>query len=221
MAENPDQGLGVEFFVKPVELKAKSIEAGRPIYEDREFIRIRFPGDNKRELTAPANEVHYNGNTRESMTYAERFAANYAAFKESRADFVSGTPLSSLPGLGDARREELKALNIVTIEQLAQLPDTARKRLGMGGLELVNMAKDFMEKASGVAEIEALRAELAALKAERQGGPVMADPFEGFDDDDLKNMIRDAGGEVPKGNAKRETLIARLQEISKQKEDAA
>ncbi|MCU0905633.1 MAG: hypothetical protein MUE83_17460, partial [Tabrizicola sp.] len=56
---DPDLTLGVEFFMKPVENKAKSKEAGRPIFEDREMVRIAFPGDSKREHVAPAHEMHY------------------------------------------------------------------------------------------------------------------------------------------------------------------
>ncbi|MEM9523124.1 MAG: hypothetical protein AAF982_03885 [Pseudomonadota bacterium] len=226
--QNPDAGLGVEFFIKPVRNAAKSRAANRPIFEDREFIRLRFPGDNKRELVAPADEMHWNGNTREQMTYADRFRANYEAFKQGQKDFITGTPLTAMPEIAGAKREELKALDIVTVEQLAALATPARRRLGMGGMELVTAAKDYLEKAAGLSELEALRARVAELEAGRADRVPAADapgpdPFEGMTDEDLKNMLRDAGSEIPRGNARRETLIARLNEIAAAKaaEEAA
>ena len=224
-AQNPDLSLGVEFFTKPVENRAQSAEMGRPIYEDREFVKISFPADTKREHVAPAHESHYVPQAKRQMSYAERFAASYQAFQDNRADFLAGTPLAMLPGLSDARRAELNALKIVTIEQLAGLPDAARKRLGMGALELQKQAQAFLERAEGTAETDALRRQVAELEeriAALGAAPTEApDPFEGLGNDDLKNMIRDAGGEVPRGKVSRDVLIARLSEIADDKEAAA
>lgn len=224
--QNPDAGLGVEFFVKPTQNAAKSKEANRPIFEDKEFVRIAFPGDGKRELVAPAHEMHFNGNAgvREQMTYAERFAASYAAFKEERIDFVSGTPLSVLVGVTPSEQSELKALKVHTVEQLAGLATPARKKLGILGNKLIPLAEQFLEGAQGRSEVEMLKARIAELEGVQQSpgtgkntNPVQSDEYAGFEDDDLKNMIRDAGGDVPGGNAKRETLVNRLKEIEANK----
>lgn len=225
--QNPDAGLGVEFFVKAVENAAKTREEGRPIYDDREYIRIAFPGDGKRELIAPANEMHFNGNpgVREQMTYAERFAASYAAFKEERSDFVSGTPLMALPGITEAEQAELKALKINTVEQLAGLASVGRKKLGISGNKLIPLAEKYLSGAQARSEVDSLKARIAELEA-AQTGPmsktVQAPPgeYDGFEDEDLKNMIRDAGGQIPPGNAARVTLIKRLNEMAEEKENA-
>lgn len=221
--ENPDLALGVEFFTMAVENRAKSLDAGRPIFEDREMVRIAFPADNKRIHVAPANEMHYVAHARQQMTYAQRFEASYRAFKDANEDFVAGTPLKEAPFLTNAEREELKAQKIKTVEQLAGLPDVGVKKLGIGWREKVEQAKAYLESADGLSQIAALKAEIEALKAgkaeEKAAAPV-GDQFAGFTDDDLKNMIRDAGGEVPRGNASRGKLIERLQEIAAEKEDA-
>lgn len=226
--QNPDIALGVEFFTKPVEQLAESREKGRPIYKDEEYVRITFPADSKRELVAPAHEMHYVPHAKEQMTYAQRFQGSYEAFAESCEDFIAGTPLVALGGqLTEARIAELKALKINTIEQLAGLPDAARKRIGMGALELQEKAKSFLETAGDVAKTTALENELAELRAQiagMQNTPSekthAPDPFEGLEDDDLKNLIRDSGGEVPRGRASRETLVDALNAIAAEKEAA-
>lgn len=220
MADNPDTGLGVEFFTKAVEHPAKTREAGRPIFNDMEYVRISFPGDSKRELVAPASEMHYVSHAKQQMTYAERFAGSYAAFKDSNTEYVSGTPIDELTALTASKKAELKAMKIRTVEQLAGLPDVTIKKIGMGAREMVEQAQAFLAAASGTAEIAELRRQLAELQAAK-AAPETSDEFSGFSEEDLKNMIQDAGGEVPRGNAKRETLVARLQEIAAQKTEAA
>mgnify|MGYP000633907332 CR=1 FL=1 len=220
---NPDLELGVEFYVKPIENAAKSREEGRPIYDDVEYIKIKFPADSKRTLETRADEMHYVPHAKTQMTYAERFAPSYDAFKREDLSFVSGTPLASTGLFPKAKVAELKALSVVTVEQLAGLPDTNIRKLGMGGRALVDDAKGYLENASGLAEIATLRAEIAALKAgaATQAAPVVSDdPYDGFTDEDLKNMIRDAGAELPKGRTSRSNLVAALEDLSKAKEEA-
>lgn len=216
---NPDMQLGVEFFTKAVELKNKSEEAGRPIFEDREFVRISFPADSKRELVAPAHEMHFVAHARAQMTYAERFAASYDAFQGDVDNFIEGTPLTEAPFMTAAKVQELKALKVRSVEQLAGLPDSSMKKMGMGARDLRDKAIAFMDAAKGMTEVVELKRRIAELESNQTAQPA-SDQFSDFSDEDLKNMIRDAGGEVPKGAARRETLIARLNEIAEKKEVA-
>lgn len=217
---NPDMQLGVEFFTKSVELKAKSEEAGRPIHEDREFVRITFPADNKRELVAPAHEMHYVTHLRQQLTYADRFKASYDAFADNKENFIEGTPLTEAPFMTKSKIEELKHFKVRSVEQLAGMPDASMKRMGFGARDLRDRAQAYLAAAQGTSEVESLKARIAELEALQLAPAKTENPFEGFSDDDLKNMIRDAGGEVPKGNAKRETLVSRLNDIAAEKEDA-
>ena len=223
--ENPDIQLGVEFFVRAVENQRKTKAEGRPIYDDREYVRIRFPADNKREHVAPAHELHYVTHLKKQMTYAQRFQGAYEAFKKDHtAEYVEGTPLSELPILTEGKRKELRAQNIRTVEQLAGLPDASMKRLGMGARDLVEAAQTFLKNAAGLSEVKALKARIAELEAvNAPQKPVAVDiaaQLEGATDEDLKNMIRDAGRDVPRGRASRETLIQALAEIAAEKEAA-
>lgn len=215
---NPDLELGVRFFVKSVENLRKTKDQKRPIYDDLEYIEISFPADNKRRLVAPADEMHYVQHAREQMTYAQRFREAYEAFKANDENFVSGTPLRSTGLIPQAKCEELKAQGVVTVEQLAGLPHTVIKTMGMGTREMVEEAKKYLEGADARAEVEALKRQIAELQAGSSKTAPVVDAYEGFEDDDLKNMIKDAGGKVARG-ASRADLLAALEEITS-KEDA-
>lgn len=219
---DPDLTLGVEFFMKPVELPAQSKAAGRPIFEDQEFVRIAFPGDNKREHVAPAHEMHFVSHHRRQMTYAERFAASYKAFKDANGEYVAGTPLNQLPFLTEARRAEFRGAGIKTAEQLAGLSDVTIKKLGMGVREFVTQAQAFLKAAEGVSQVAAMQAQIDELKALLAAPAKLAetsDPFDGMTRDDLFNMAADAGLE-PRANASVDSLKAMLLDAAKKKEAA-
>lgn len=213
--QDPDLALGVEFFIHPVEHAAKSREAGRPIFEDREYVRITLPGDRLREHVAPANEMHYVSHAKRQMTYAERFATLYKAWKDSGEEVGSGTPLTAAPFLTPARIEELKHRKIRTVEQLAGLPDSIARTLGMNARDMVAQANAYLKAAEGTSEITRMQAEIDALK-KMVGQPALqpVDPFEGMERDDLHNMAVDAGLE-PRANASREALVKMLTDAAK------
>lgn len=209
--ENPDLALGVEFFLKPVENPRKSAEAGRAIYDEREYIRIALPGDSKSEIVAPANELHYVPHLKSRVTFAERFAAAYDAFKRDQADYVHGTPLSAISFVNLAEREELASQKVKTVEQLAGLTDQAIRKLGMGWREKVERAKAFLDRSKETAEVDGLKARIAELEAMMRPAPVAeaGSPFDAYERDDLFNMATDAGLE-PRANASKESLVKML-----------
>nr|CRH05489.1 conserved protein of unknown function [Candidatus Magnetococcus massalia] len=143
-----DQRTYVEFFYKPIENKAKSRESGRPIFEEREYVKIIMAGSRDIFIT-PVREVD-----------RKRFAAQYEAFKEGGNCEESGTPLHQWPALGVSQVAELKALNIHTVEQLAALDDHGMQNIGMGARELVAKAEVFIRSAKDAAAAEQLGVEL-------------------------------------------------------------
>lgn len=216
--DNPDITLGVEFFIKPVENVRRSKEEGRPIFEDVEYVRIALPGDSKNERVAPAHEMHYVSHAKQQMTYAQRFRAAYEAFKDEREDFVHGTPLSAVTFISPSQREELAQQKVRTVEQLAGLQDRAIARMGPGWRERVEQAQAFLKRSEGTAEVEALRAEIEALRKMVAAPKIeeTGNAFADFERDDLFNMAADAGLN-PRANASKESLVALLTEAAAKK----
>lgn len=237
---NNNQELIVpRFFLHAVKNEEKSAKAGRPIFDEIECCEIRLAANKYTKVVAPAHEVfrremdNSTGDVKE-YTYAIQFSEQYKAFKNGEAQVLAGTPLQELPFLTQAKRLELKALNIHTAEALAALDGQPLRQLGPGGRELKNQAQAYIDKASGSANVLQMAAQIAELQerlAALQGGaPVAApeiapdiqadqpvntaSPFAAMEPDDIKNWIQDATGERPRGNPSKATLVAKADEIN-------
>lgn len=150
-----NHGLIVAFYQAPVKNGAKSAEAGRDIYEDRVFIRKIVPGDKNSEVDTLATDEDFT-----------KFAEEYARFKAGKPDALEGTPLEQWPQMTRASVKEWHYLNVYTIEQLANLSDTAKQAFGMGADNWVRMAKAHLELAESSAATERYAVQNADLKRE-------------------------------------------------------
>lgn len=139
-----------QFFTDKVELTFQSKMQGRPIYEDREFVRIIIPGDRRSQVVEPVNDEH-----------KARWPEAYKAFTEGLEAPESGTPLTewAVSGMTKARAAELAHFHVKTVEQLATITDAAVQNLGMGMWELREKARKWLEIAEkGSAPIEQMMA---------------------------------------------------------------
>jgi hypothetical protein len=132
-----DENLRVEFFLHAVENRFRSRKEGRPVFEDKEYIRILIPGDAKTCYEQPVQEEH-----------KQRFWKQYEHFKSTGRTATEGTPLEQWPQLNVSMVATLKSLNIFTVEQLSTLPDIHLPKLGPGARDLQNRAKAFLEMAN-------------------------------------------------------------------------
>lgn len=148
-------GIFPKFFMKPVQNHAKSAEEGRPIFEDVEFIEIMIAGDAKSQVESKVSQKHI-----------DRWPREYEAFKNGLEATVTGTPITEWPAITASRAAELKALKIFTVEALAEIPDTAIQRIGMGGRDLVTKAKAYIEAAKDGAAVERYAKDNESLRNE-------------------------------------------------------
>jgi hypothetical protein len=149
-----------QFFTEPVKMEFKSQQAGRPIFEEREFVRIIIPGDRRSMAVEPVNDEH-----------RARWPKDYEAFTAGRAAPLEGTPLKEWPvsAMTASKAEELAFFNIKTVEQLAALNDGQLQNLGMGARELRERSRLWLSVAkSGAAPLERLQAENERLARENE-----------------------------------------------------
>jgi hypothetical protein len=236
---NNESLVHARFFIHTVQNEGKTKQEGRPIFDEYEAVEIRFAANKETVHVAPAHEVYkrdFNMNTGENreITYAMAYNEQYQKFKKGEAQIQSGTPLSELPFLTASKRLELKALSIHTAEALATLDGQPLRMLGMGGRELKNQAQAYLDNAKGSVDVVAMAARIAALteQVERLTGKGAAvevtdggstievsvdavpSPFADWDADDIKNWMRDNGGQIPRGNASHATLVKAADELN-------
>jgi hypothetical protein len=244
---DPDDSVVAVFKDFAVKNEGKSVQAGRPIYDDVEVVELRFPGS-KNWSAYPATAFSHWGvdpQTGEQIkiTYAERFRRQYQQFKSHSTQTKSGTPLQYAPFLTEARRAELRAQNIYTVEALAAIDGLELKNLGQGGREMKNAAMEYIQESqSGAisvqvqAEMEALRAknqvmeeDLAALKA-KAIKPIPnkqavtfepADEFDGMDINQLREYITTHTGQAPLGAINTKTMRRMARDLRVEKASAA
>lgn len=142
-----DKKLLVAFFREPVKNEAKSIEAGRPIFDERDMIKIITPGS-RDSFIGDATE-HYQ----------VRFPQQWARYKAGKDQANSGTPLKMLPWLTMAQIAEFNALNIQTVEQLVGMSDAVSHRF-MGHHQIKARAQTYLDAAAGMAPMLRLEQEL-------------------------------------------------------------
>jgi len=220
------QEVPAVFKIHSRENKKKSLAAGHPIFDDVEVVEMRIPGDRERVIIQPALHIwkYVQG---QPITFAMRFSEQYRRFKEGHTQLQSGTPLNMLTEMPQRKILELNALNIHTIQQLANLEGQPLKTIGMGGNALKLQAKEYLEKSSGAnsalklaQENEELKKRLAALEARfSDAHPVVDqsadDDVQAMKADELKSIIADKTGSRPRGNPSIPTLEAMVKELIK------
>lgn len=136
------------FFVHAEPDPIMSEKEGRPMFRDVEKVKLHFAGN---PYSVPVLEV--NDEIR------AQYKIQYDAFKKTGDMAIVGTPLKEWASLSVSRIAELNALNIFSVEHIANLDDLGIQRLGMGARELVAKAKAYLDSAKGNSPIEALATE--------------------------------------------------------------
>jgi len=168
-----DDTLFSVFYMGVVRNEARSVEQGRPIFDDVECVRIMVPGDRNNVVDRPATQQDKH-----------RFAKQYDMFRQGikEEDQITGTRLTDWPFLTRAQCEELKYLGLRTVEHLAEARDDVCSKVA-GLVTLKQNAKVWLAKAQNSAE--------AAIQAKK-----MADQQNLIET--LQRAIKDQGERIEK-----------------------
>lgn len=147
-----DAQLVVMFYKRPVPNEARSKEAGTPIYDPHDYVKIYQPGE-RDVVDRPVNELD-----------KRRFAQRWAEYQQGKEQAPEGTPLEHLfPGNPEIVAT-LRAMRVQTVQQLAKISDTATGNLQFGG-DLRQKAQRFLEGAEKGKGFHALEKQVADLVA--------------------------------------------------------
>ena len=143
-----DQNL-VMFSRKSVHNAVKSEQAGRPVYDEVDFIRIQTPGDRLNIIERPVQ-----------TSDPQRWPGHWAAYKQGQEQTPIGTPIDLLFPQHPAIADNCRAVGIQTVEMLANLNDHGQSTLGMGALDYVNYAKQYLNAATKGVPFHQMQSEL-------------------------------------------------------------
>lgn len=190
-------GVYPQFYIKAAENKVMSREAGRPIFEDQEWVMITIRGDRNSKQDRPVTDQDRS-----------RWPGLYTAFKNGQKLAEFGTPLEHWPMMTRSDAENMKYHNVYTVEDLAGLSDQAIQTIGMGARDLVEKAKAFIEKAADSAAPQRMAEEINQLK------------------DQVESLLRnnrelgDAADNAVKTQGELVSLKTQMQELSTRLSDA-
>jgi len=168
MLQEERHGFYVEFELRPEEDREASIDQGMPVFKDVEFAMITMPGGGL-VVDKPINEALLyewkNGDNRRKPPSPFAYRA-YEAWKEGREAPVNGTDLKNWPGVTPAQLKTCQNATVRTIEDLAAANADTIRKLGMGGVAMMEKAKAYLASANQnktSEEVSALMVKLEAL----------------------------------------------------------
>ena len=148
-----DQNINiVQFFEKALENKSLSRKAGKPVFEDKVYVRILTPGAKEpvERLMEELDRV--------------RYPSQWEQYSKNQEQTAGGTPLAEMtPILGAAVVATLKASNFSTVEQLAHCPDSKLPKMRQ---EAKQKAVNFLAVRDGTADINSLQTQNEELAAQ-------------------------------------------------------
>jgi hypothetical protein len=160
--QGADSRLQVRFYKKPVHQEQESMDAGRPIYKEFDFVHICVAGDTLTEIDTYALNSHKQRFPIQWANYMNRVGADDQE--------VVGTPVSEWPLVSKSQAEELRAMKFHTVESIANASDQQLQRMGMAAgmspYAFRDKAKAFLNLATNVAETDKREQEINALKEE-------------------------------------------------------
>lgn len=170
----------VRFVTEAVEDRNESITQGRYVAKDVVFAYIT-PQGSKDEVIRVADEwiAHIDREASEGRfppTWVRHFKGELEAFRSGEELPLNGIPVKQWPSVTPAIERLFHDLNLHTVEDVAQMNETAMAAVGMGARNWKMRAQEYLnalgpnqqaERVSALAiEVENLKVANAALQAQ-------------------------------------------------------
>ena len=166
--ERPESLPPARFLMLPVKDTPASTKAGHDIYIDKPYIEIMKQGGAIQQFAV-------------NDEWKGRYHKKWTSFEQGLEEPKTGLPLEKWPGCTRSECENLKRVNIFTVEELAKISDIGFESYGMGGRALKNKAEKYLEAAQDngavVARLEDLEKKFEASLSTNE---------------DLKKQLQDA-----------------------------
>lgn len=170
MQQREDRPPYVKWERRAIEDRAATQETGSYKTKDIDFAIVTPIGSTDR---IPRQADEYFKQLEQQVTegrfkpeWLEMLRQSYAHWLRNEEMPLNGTPIKGWPVLSPAQQSNVISASILTVEDLAQANDEARKRIGMGANELVTKAISWLKAAKDLGKVTQ---EVTALKIENEG----------------------------------------------------
>lgn len=99
----------------------------------RPYVEVMIPGDRQMKPHFPVNDKH-----------RERWPDQWRQFESTGRNVVEGLPIEKWSAISPEQAQELRVMNIFTVEQLALMADHLVGRIGPGARELQRKAQAWV-----------------------------------------------------------------------------
>lgn len=143
----------VKFSTEAKPVNGKVNEFGLPIYENIDYVTVRQVGSKDSTIFKVSTwfdhilPIEVEGG-RLNPVFVDQYRKMYDLYKKGQDIPVEGTPIKMWPVATPAQVALLTSLNILTVEDLATLPDEGMRRIGMGAQDLKNKAMSWLMAAN-------------------------------------------------------------------------
>lgn len=159
--QNGETRLVAQFYKGALKNEWKTLQEGRPVHDEHDFVRIYVPGDSTTVIDRPVHDGD-----------KQRFPIQWKHYENTQGGEagMGGTPIEQWPILGRAQVEDLRAMKFYTVESIASASDQNIMRMGMlAGMSPYSFrekAQRFLQMATDSAVADKQAAEIAELRAQ-------------------------------------------------------
>lgn len=158
--------------------RVKTLEAGHYVGVAVDYAHVTRPGQKdtlvKEALSFIADSQEAARQQRLPQAWVEMYKQSYERWKQGTDAVVDGTPIKGWPSLSAGAQEAVIRAGILSVEDLAQLPDSELGRIGMGAQGYKQKAAAWLAAANDIGKAaerlnaqEQKIAQLEALVAEQ------------------------------------------------------
>lgn len=164
-----DRPAFVRFERRPVEDREATNREGRYITKDADFALITPPySKDCVEHEVSQWLINLKANVRGDripLKWFEQYEELYKRWQNGQEMPLYGTPIKGWPILSPAQQENLISMKVMTVEDLAQANDEGLRRMGMGGGDMREKARNWLNSAkdNGVVTMQ-----MASLEADNK-----------------------------------------------------
>lgn len=152
-----DRPSYVRFEKRPIEDREESIKNGYYTTKDVVYAIIT-PHGSTDEIPRQAEEWiasmrQQQQENRIPEEWVDRYENAYQKYLKGEETPLEGTPIKDWPPLSPSQRQNLIAINVLTVEDLAQLNESGIARIGLGGQSLKLKAQNWLAAANDVGKL--------------------------------------------------------------------